>query len=76
MAGGVTAPLQSTGHRSRAQLKVRTQLVQQAKTLGNIGVNLVYACFYHTDDKEKFIESLIDNLDKSSLEVDMIRVLP
>ena len=30
VAGGVAPALQSTGHRSSAQLKIRTQLVQQA----------------------------------------------
>lgn len=45
---------------------------RQQDALGVVGVNLVYgACMYH-HDPEKLIESLLDNLTTSRIEIDMI----
>ncbi|MCS7018308.1 MAG: TonB-dependent receptor [Cytophagales bacterium] len=49
-----------------------TLLQQQA--LGIIGVNLLYACFYLHDDPEAMIKSLMDNLNRDRIEVDMFRL--
>ena len=47
--------------------------VQEQETLGIIGVNLIYAaCCYHTDP-ETVIASLMDNLSRDRIEVDMIK---
>lgn len=46
----------------------------QQEVLGRIGVNLIYACFYYLGKREKFIESLMDDLSIERVEIDMIRV--
>lgn len=46
----------------------------QQEVLGRIGVNLIYACFYYLGKREKFIESLMDDLNIERVEIDMIRV--
>jgi hypothetical protein len=48
--------------------------VQQQQALGIIGVNLLYACFYHQYDTERFVTSLMDNLSRERIEVDMVRL--
>lgn len=45
--------------------------LQQHKTLGVIGVNLVYACRFLTHDPIAMMNSLMDNLSWHKLEVDM-----
>jgi hypothetical protein len=47
---------------------------QQQEAIGILGVNLIYACFYHRDNLEFFIQSLLDGL-KSRIKVDMIRTV-
>jgi hypothetical protein len=49
------------------------QNVLQQDALGIIGVNLIYACFFLQHDREAFINSLMDHLDTSRIEVDFIR---
>jgi hypothetical protein len=49
------------------------QNVLQQDALGIIGVNLIYACFFLQHDPEAFINSLMDHLDTSRIEVDFIR---
>ena len=46
----------------------------QQEVLGRIGVNLIYACFYYLGKREKFIESLMDDLSIERIEIDMIRL--
>ncbi len=46
----------------------------QQETVGILGVNLMYACFYHTDGPEKFIQSLYDNLNRKQVEIDMVQM--
>ena len=49
--------------------------VQQQEVVGVIGVNLIYACYYHLWERgEEFIRSLMDNLPPNRLEIDMIQV--
>ncbi len=47
--------------------------VLQQQALGIIGVNLIYGAFFYTDDPHRIVESLIDQLGRSRIEVDMIR---
>lgn len=47
--------------------------VREQEALGIIGVNLMYGAFYHKDDPEVLIRSLMDNLTRDRIEVDMIR---
>ena len=46
----------------------------QQNTLGIAGVNLIYACFYHHDRPNLFIQSLLDNLSIDRMEITMIRM--
>jgi hypothetical protein len=48
-------------------------LLQQT-TLGILGVNLIYACFYLYQFPEQFLRSLLDNVSSDRLEITMIRM--
>lgn len=45
----------------------------QHQAIGILGVNLMYACFYHTENPEVFLLSLMDELSKDRIQIDMIR---
>jgi hypothetical protein len=47
--------------------------VQQQEALGLAGVNLIYGAFYYTDDPNHLIASLMDDLSRRRIEVDMIK---
>ena len=49
----------------------KENLLQQ-QALGLIGVNLIYGAFYHRDNPNRFIASLLDQLSYDRIEVDMI----
>ncbi len=51
-----------------------TDGILQQNTIGIVGVNLLYACFYHHDRPNTFIQSLLDNLSTDRLEITMIRM--
>ncbi|HKK66584.1 MAG TPA: hypothetical protein VJ946_00180 [Bacteroidales bacterium] len=44
----------------------------QQYSLGALGVNLVYACFHHAHKPNAFLRSLIDNLDRERVEINML----
>ena len=46
----------------------------QQETIGMLGVNLLYACFFHHDDPELMMTLLYDNLSRHVIEVDMIQM--
>ena len=46
----------------------------QQNVLGIIGVNLVYAAYFHRHDVKAMIESLADNLSIGSVEIDVINL--
>lgn len=46
---------------------------QQQEALGIVGVNLIHGAFFKRRDLRAFIASLIDDLDSSRVEIDMIR---
>lgn len=48
--------------------------ILQQYTLGTIGVNLIYACFYYSDRPNYFLQTLMDNLDRDRIEVNMVRM--
>jgi hypothetical protein len=48
-------------------------VVQQQEALGIVGVNLIYAAFHLRHDPRALIESLVDNVGASRLEVDMLK---
>ena len=51
-----------------------TDVNMQQRVLGIIGVNLVFAAFYHHHEPKVMIESLADNLTVGSVEIDLISV--
>jgi hypothetical protein len=55
------------------QLNENESLLQQM-TLGILGVNLIYACYYYNDKPEVFLRSLMDNLDADRVNITMIRM--
>ncbi|HEY4109549.1 hypothetical protein [Puia sp.] len=47
--------------------------VLQQAAVGVLGVNLLYACFYYHTHPNIFLLSLMDNLSKDAIQIDMIR---
>lgn len=47
--------------------------VLQQQAVGILGVNLIYACFYYHTQPTVFLQSLMDNLSKDAMQIDMIR---
>jgi hypothetical protein len=45
----------------------------QQQAVGILGVNLMYACFYYYDNPLVFLLSLMDDLSKDRIQIDMIR---
>lgn len=46
----------------------------QQNTLGILGVNLVYACFFYYQNPNTFLQSLLDNLSSGRIDITMIRM--
>ncbi len=46
----------------------------QQDALGILGVNLIYAAYFHNDDLAEFLESLMHRLPRERMEIDMLRV--
>jgi len=44
----------------------------QQEALGVVGVNLIYGAFFHYNEPERLIESLLDSLSTDRIEVDLI----
>lgn len=49
------------------------EAVQQQEALGIVGTNLIYAAFYYREDPTRFIESLVDIVGNTRVEVDMVK---
>ena len=49
--------------------------MDQMEALGIIGLNFMYASFYHRDNLQRFVDSLVDNLTVGRVEVDMLKFL-
>jgi len=47
--------------------------LEQQEALGIVGLNLIYAAFFLRKDLKKFITSLLDDLESTRIEIDMIR---
>jgi hypothetical protein len=47
--------------------------VAQQQALGIIGVNLIYACFFYSQTPDFLLKSLMDDLTRDRIEIDMIR---
>lgn len=46
----------------------------QSNALGILGVNLLYGCYFHNHDPKLLLKSLMDNLSRNRIEVDMFRL--
>ncbi len=55
------------------RLLEKDRLLQQ-NTLGELGVNLIYACFFNYKYPNSFLKSLIENIANDRIEIDMIRM--
>ena len=44
----------------------------QQGTLGILGINLIFACFFYNTDSDDFLVSLMDNLSTSRVEINMV----
>ncbi|MCB0806576.1 MAG: hypothetical protein KDC05_12320 [Bacteroidales bacterium] len=53
---------------------LETDTLLQQNTLGILGVNLIFACFYHYDTPNTFLQSLLDNISRDRIEITMIRM--
>jgi hypothetical protein len=74
---GVRFQLQPGGEANEVVIHVRlkgSDPVYQQRTLGGIGTNLLFACYWYYDQMEDFIDSLLDNLSTDEAEIDMIHV--
>ncbi len=47
--------------------------ILQQQALGVIGVNLLYGCYFHHEDPERLLLSLLDDVSTDRIEIDMIR---
>jgi hypothetical protein len=74
---GVRFQLTPKGEANEVILHVRmleNDSLQQQHTLGILGTNLIYACFNYYESPNTFLKSLFDSLDRSQLEITMIRM--
>jgi hypothetical protein len=46
----------------------------QQETLGILGVNLIYGCYFFSHDPDLFLHSLMDNLGRTRAEINMFRL--
>lgn len=74
---GVRFQLTPKGKANEIVLHVRmleNDSLQQQKTIGILGTNLIYACFYHYEHPNSFLQSLLDSLSRDQIEITMIRM--
>jgi hypothetical protein len=73
---GVRFQLQPNGEFNDVVIHVKlldNDNVLQQSAVGILGVNLIYACFYYHTHPTIFLLSLMDNLSKDAIQIDMIR---
>ena len=46
----------------------------QQETIGILGTNLIYACFFNHTNPKQLLKSLYDNLSRTNIEIDMIKI--
>lgn len=74
---GVKFDLSKPGESNEVVIHVRlleNDAILQQYTLGALGVNLIFACFYFHDRPNVFLQSLLDNLDTDRVEITMARM--
>jgi len=74
---GMRYQLQPEGKANEVILHVKlleTDTLLQQRTLGVLGINLIYACIYLYEHPNDFLKSLMDNLSNDRIEITMIRM--
>jgi hypothetical protein len=74
---GVKFELSKPGIPNEVVIHVRlleNDALLQQYSLGSLGVNLIFACFYFHDRPNVFLQSLLDNLDTDRVEITMARM--
>jgi hypothetical protein len=46
--------------------------IAQARAIGILGTNMIYACYHSRNDISTFLDEIIDQIDRSRIEIDMI----
>jgi hypothetical protein len=75
--GWLGISFQAQQHEDPSEIIIHVRLLDkqniwQQEALGTIGVNLIYGAFYHHNQPDKLIRSLLDNLTWERIEVDTI----
>src|SRR6201985_2130582 len=73
---GVRFQLEPNGPYNDVVIHVKmldNNIVLQQQAVCTHGVNLIYACFYYHSVPNIFMQSLMDNLTRDSIQIDMIR---
>jgi hypothetical protein len=76
--GWLGMKFQTQAHAAPSQIIIHARLLddenfREQETLGIVGVNLIHGAFYHHDEPEKLIGSLLEGLSYKRIEVDMIK---
>lgn len=50
-----------------------THNIQQQEALGIIGVSVVHSSYFHSNDGNRFLDTLMENIGKQRIEINMIR---
>ncbi len=50
------------------------ELLRQQQVVGTVGVNLLFGCYFYYLDPDMFIQSLLDNIEQSRIEIDMFEL--
>ncbi|RBY79553.1 TonB-dependent receptor [Geodermatophilus sp. TF02-6] len=77
--GWMGVKFQSRPHDEPSQVVVHVRMLddeapQQQEALGIVGVNLLYAAFFHHHEADRLVESLLDRLTTGRIEIDLIEM--
>ena len=75
--GWMGARLQAEPHRDPDDIILHVRMLddtnlEQQEALGILGVNLIYGAYTYTDDPERLLRSLMDNLKWGRVEIDLV----
>jgi hypothetical protein len=74
---GMRFQLQSDGEANEVVIHVRlleNDAILQQNTIGVLGINLIYGCFFHYLHPNTFLQSLMDNLSADRIQITMVRM--
>jgi hypothetical protein len=74
---GMRFQLHTDGEANEVVIHVRlleNDALLQQNTIGILGINLIYACFFHYEHPNTFLQSLMDNLSSDRIEITMVRM--